>query len=368
MDYKFIEFKKDQFKKGNSTFDDLLRLFNQLLMHTRGDVGEALSWLSELDKQHDLTKDSRDGIGDFIEWLKKEGYLQEPAMRGEFQATGKLTKKIRQEALDEIFTSLKKDNLVGNHKLSMPGNTQDHLSESKKWAFGDNLQYMNHTSTLHNALIRSGLDDFHLQEDDIEIYGNEHQTSCSTVLMIDISHSMILYGEDRITPAKTVAMALAELISTRYPKDDLNVILFGDEAWEIPLQELPFISVGPYHTNTKAGLQLARNLLRRKKSNNKQIFMITDGKPSAIHEGIKIYKNPYGLDRKILNKTLDEATICRKEKILITTFMVTSDPYLQGFVQELTETNQGRAYYSGLKNLGEFILMDYVRNRKKTVR
>ena len=368
MDYKFNEWKEDQFKKGSSSFDDLLKIFNQLLMHTKGDVGEALAWMTELDKEHGFTDDSRDGMGDFIEWLKKEGYIEDPAQKDALEATGKLTKKIRQDALDEIFTSLKKDQIMGDHKSPIMGRSQENLSESKKWSFGDNLQYMNHTSTLHNAMLRSGLDDFNLHEDDIEVYGNEHQLSCSTVLMIDISHSMILYGEDRITPAKSVAMALAELISTRYPKDDLNLILFGDEAWEISLQELPFIGVGPYHTNTKAGLKLARNILRRKKSNNKQIFMITDGKPSAIHEGVKVYKNSFGLDRKIVNKTLDEAMICRKEKILITTFMVTSDPYLKGFVQELTEANQGRAYYSGLKNLGEYILVDYVRNRRKTVR
>ncbi len=368
MDYRFNEWRQNQSGQGGTSFEELLKLFNQLLMHTKGDVGEALSWMTELDKEHNFNEDNENGLGDFIEWLKKEGYLQEPTKLGKFHASGKLTKKIRQDALDEIFSALKKDSILGDHKLPSPGRSQEYLSETKKWSFGENLQHMNHTSTLHNAMIRGGLDDFNLHEDDIEVYGNEHQTACSTVLMIDISHSMILYGEDRITPAKSVAMALAELISTRYPKDDLNLILFGDEAWEISLQELPFIGVGPYHTNTKAGLQLARNILKRKKSNNKQIFMITDGKPSAIHEGIKIYKNSFGLDRKIVNKTLDEAMTCRKEKILITTFMVTSDPYLQGFVQELTEANQGRAYFSGLKNLGEFILMDYVRNRKKTVR
>jgi uncharacterized protein with von Willebrand factor type A (vWA) domain len=184
--------------------------------------------------------------------------------------------------------------------------------------------------------------------------------------MIDISHSMILYGEDRITPAKQVALALSELISTRFPKDYLSLVTFGDEAELVSINELPFLTVGPYHTNTKAGLQLARNLLRKHGNANKQIFMVTDGKPSAIFDGNgRLYKNSFGLDPKIVNKTLDEAVACRREHIPITTFMVARDPYLINFVEELTKANQGRAYYSSLNNLGEFVFVDYIRNRKK---
>ena len=196
---------------------------------------------------------------------------------------------------------------------------------------------------------------------------DEHQTTCATVLMIDISHSMILYGEDRITPAKQVALALSELIMTRFPKDYIALITFGDDAQLVSINELPFLTVGPYHTNTRAGLQLARDLLRRRGGNvNKQIFMVTDGKPSAIFEPSgRLYKNSFGLDPKIVNKTLDEAVACRRERIPITTFMVARDPYLVNFVEELTKANHGWAYYSSLNNLGGFVFVDYIRNRRK---
>jgi uncharacterized protein with von Willebrand factor type A (vWA) domain len=163
-------------------------------------------------------------------------------------------------------------------------------------------------------------------------------------------------------------MALSELILRRFPKDQLQVIIFGDDAREISMYEIPFVTVGPYHTNTKAALRMARDILKKKKNFNKQIFMVTDGKPSAIFENGMIYKNPFGLDRKIVNKTLDEAIICRREKITISTFMLAHDPYLVNFVEDLTKANQGRAYYSGLDKLGQFIFVDYIRNRKKRLR
>ena len=190
----------------------------------------------------------------------------------------------------------------------------------------------------------------------------------ATVMMIDLSHSMVLYGEDRITPARKTAMALAELITTRYPKDTLDIVAFGNDAWEVQIKDLPYLNVGPYYTNTRAGLQRARDILRRRKNQNKQIFMITDGKPSCHIEYGRMYRNAFGLDRKIVNKVLDEAVICRRERVSITTFMIAHDPYLQSFVRELTEANQGRAYYASLDNLGEFIFEDYVRNRRKRMR
>ncbi|HLP17164.1 MAG TPA: VWA domain-containing protein, partial [Bacteroidota bacterium] len=194
----------------------------------------------------------------------------------------------------------------------------------------------------------------------------ENLSSCATVLMIDISHSMILYGEDRITPAKQVGLALAQLIMSKYSKDYLALVTFGDEARLVSLNELPFLNVGPFHTNTRAGLQMARQLLRRCGKANKQIFMITDGKPSAINEpNGQLYKNSFGLDPKIVNKTLDEAVACRRDKITISTFMIARDAYLINFIEELTKANKGRAYYSSLSNLGQFIFVDYIRNRKK---
>ncbi len=226
------------------------------------------------------------------------------------------------------------------------------------------------TGTLSNAFRHgSGIGaDFRVREDDFQVFETDHHASMATCLMIDLSHSMILYGEDRITPARKTALALAQLITTRYPKDTLDIVAFGNDAWEVEIKDLPYLNVGPFHTNTRAGLQRARDILRRRKNRNKQIFMITDGKPSCHFEKGRMYRNAYGLDRKIINKVLDEGAICRREGIPITTFMIAKDPYLQGFVRELTEVNQGRAYYAGLDELGGFLFEDYARNRRKTVR
>ena len=188
----------------------------------------------------------------------------------------------------------------------------------------------------------------------------------STVLMIDISHSMILYGEDRITPAKKVAMALAELITTRYPKDSLDILVFGNDAWRISIQEIPYLKVGPFHTNTVAGLQLAMDLLRKRRNSNKQIFMITDGKPSCVKERDgTYYMNSNGLDPYVTERCYTQAAQARKLGIPITTFMIARDPYLQQFVDTFTEANQGKAFYTGLKGLGEMIFKDYENNRTK---
>jgi Ca-activated chloride channel family protein len=198
------------------------------------------------------------------------------------------------------------------------------------------------------------------------VFDTEQTTNCATVMLIDISHSMILYGEDRITPAKQVALALSELILTKYPRDSLNIVLFGDFAKEVKVKDLPFIAVGPYHTNTKAGLEMARNILLKKKNVNKQIFMITDGKPSMItRRNGSIYKNPMGLDPVIVNRTLDEAIICRRKRIPITTFMIANDAYLRQFVAKLTELNRGRAYFSSAQNVGDYVFWDFVNRRKK---
>jgi uncharacterized protein with von Willebrand factor type A (vWA) domain len=213
------------------------------------------------------------------------------------------------------------------------------------------------------------MDDFRLEENDLVVGDTHHKAQMSTVLMIDISHSMILYGEDRITPAKKVAMALAELITTRYPKDTLDILVFGNDAWPISVKELPYLKVGPYHTNTVAGLQLAMDLLRRKRNTNKQIFMITDGKPSCLRlpDGT-YYKNSVGLDDHIVEKCYNMASQARKLHIPITTFMIAQDPYLRQFVRHFTEANKGKAFFTGLKGLGEMIFEDYEQNRKKRIR
>ncbi|HEX8545945.1 MAG TPA: VWA domain-containing protein [Cytophagaceae bacterium] len=352
--------------ENGTTFDKLSKLFFQLINYTSGDVTEALDWLNQLDRQYNITNDDY-GMGNFIEDLKAQGYLKENEAKGNFDLTSKSEQTIRKNSLDEIFGKLKKTP-TGNHKTSKTGIGDESSADIRPFQFGDTLDSINITDSIHNAQVNHGIEEFRLTQDDLQIQEKEHKSNSSTVLMIDISHSMILYGEDRITPAKKVAMALAELIKTKYPKDTLDIIVFGNDAWPIEVKDLPYLQVGPYHTNTYAGLELAMDTLRRRKTPNKQIFMITDGKPTCLKEGTKYYKNSFGLDRKVVNKTLNMAAQCKRLKIPITTFMIANDPYLQKFVKEFTEINGGRAFYSSLNGLGEYIFEDYIKNRRKTVR
>ena len=335
----------------------------QLILITAGNVAEALQWMTEVDRQHKLTNDKY-GMGDFIEDLKKNGYISEDGPKGEFKLKPKSEQNLRQSALEEIFGKLKKTR-GGEHKTHHNGRGDEATTDRRDYEFGDTLEQISMTDSLKNAQINHGIDDFFMTEEDLEIVENEFKTQTSTVLMIDISHSMILYGEDRITPAKKVAMALAELITKKYPKDTLDILVFGDDAWLIEIKDLPYIQVGPYHTNTVAGLELAMDILRRRKNSNKQIFMITDGKPTCIKQGIKYYKNSFGLDTKILNQTLNLAAQLRKIKIPVTTFMIATDPYLKAFVREFTKANNGNAYYSSLQGLGNLVFEDFKRNRRK---
>jgi Ca-activated chloride channel family protein len=371
LGYRFSEFIPSEQEDGKKAkFDQLLDIFNQLITMTAGNVSEALSWITQLDKQYNLTDESY-GIADFIQDLKDKGYIKEEKNEdgeGQQVLTAKGEQSIRKQSLDEIFGKLKKTNNSGNHRTPYQGTGDENNTDRREFQFGDSMEQIAMTESIRNAQINNGVENFMLTENDLEIMDKEYKAQTSTVLMIDISHSMILYGEDRITPAKKVAMAMAELIMTKYPKDTLDVIVFGNDAWQIQVRDLPYLEVGPYHTNTVAGLELAMDLLRRRKNKNKQIFMITDGKPTCLKEGIKYYKNSFGLDKKILNKTLTLAAQCRRLKIPVTTFMIARDQYLKEFVQEFTKINNGRAYYSSLKGLGEFIFEDYEKNRKKDVR
>jgi uncharacterized protein with von Willebrand factor type A (vWA) domain len=363
LGHRFSDYIPPQ-EEGKNAFDSLLKMFMQLLTITAGNVGEALSWLTNLDKQYQLTSPQY-GIGDFIEDLKQKGYIEENGERaGMFQMTSKSELNIRKQALEEIFGKLKKTQ-KGNHNTTHSGIGDEMSADFREYRFGDTLEQISMTESIKNAQVNHGLSDFMLTEDDLRVNEKEYKTQTSTVLMIDISHSMILYGEDRITPAKKVAMALAELITTKYKKDTLDIIVFGNDAWQIQIRDLPYLEVGPYHTNTVAGLELAMDLLRRRKNKNKQIFMITDGKPTCIKEGIHFYKNSFGLDSKILNKTLTLAAQCKKLDIPITTFMIASDPYLKQFVKEFTQVNDGKAYYSSLQGLGNIVFEDYRKNRRK---
>ncbi|HEU5364898.1 MAG TPA: VWA domain-containing protein [Hanamia sp.] len=357
--------KYDPNENNKTPFQNLLDIFMQLLTYTSGDVGEALSWLTELDKQYELTNNEY-GMGDFIDELKDKGYIDENNQKGEIKITPKTEQGIRKRSLEEIFGKLKKSK-TGNHQTFKPGNGDEINPETRPFQFGDTLEQIDFTESIRNAQINHGTESFMMQEDDLEIRETDFKAQTSTVLMIDISHSMILYGEDRITPAKKVAMALSELITTKYPKDTLDIVVFGNDAWTVEIKDLPYLQVGPYHTNTVAGLELAMDILRRRKNPTKQIFMITDGKPTCLKIGKRYYKNSFGVDRRILNRCLNLAAQCKKLKIPITTFMIASDPYLQRFVTEFTETNNGKAFFASLDRLGAFIFRDFESGKRKTV-
>ena len=356
--------------KHQTPFERLFEIFKELITHTSGDFDEAIDWLRELDKEYKLTN-SDYTIDDFIRDLLERAYIQ-PKGDGNGKGDGsgmgltsKTEKLLREHALKQIFGKLKKSG-AGNHKTKNMGQGSDDTGEFKAYQFGDSIEKISITESIRNAQIRTAGADFNLHHDDLVVEDSYYNTQMSTVLMIDISHSMILYGEDRITPAKKVAMALAEFITTRYPKDTLDILVFGNDAWPISLKKIPYLQVGPYHTNTVAGLSLAMDMLRRRKNSNKQIFMITDGKPSCLkNPDGTYYKNSMGLDDLIVDKCYNMARQARKLKIPITTFMIAQDHYLKEFVRNFTEANKGKAFFTGLKGLGEMIFEDYEQNRKK---
>jgi uncharacterized protein with von Willebrand factor type A (vWA) domain len=370
----FLQYKGFVFKTYKAPyqtpFDKLFDIFKELITHTSGDFDEAISWLKQLDTEYGLTTPEYT-IDDFIEDLKDRGFIREeirPDGKKGNAITAKTERAIRQSALEQIFGNIKRSG-SGNHKSKGVGLGDEHTGDFRTYQFGDALDKVSMTESLRNAQINHGISNFQLTEDDLVVEETTYKSQMSTVLMIDISHSMILYGEDRITPAKKVAMALAELITTRYPKDTLDILVFGNDAWTIKIKDLPYLNVGPYHTNTVAGLNLAMDLLRRKRNTNKQIFMITDGKPSCLRlpDG-QYYKDSNGLNPYITNKCYAVAQQARKLHIPITTFMIAQDPYLMQFVEEFTKANQGKAFYTGLKGLGEMIFEDYETNRKKRIK
>lgn len=378
--FRFVPYEAPE----QTPFDKLFEIFQELITHTSGDFDEAIDWLRELDKEYELT-DEDYTIDDFIEDLKAKGYIREEFEdgggemaeggeegdgkgKGAISITAKMERIIRQRALDQIFGKLKRSG-AGNHKTGKSGQGDEHTGDLREYRYGDGLEHISMTESLKNAQVNHGISSFHLSEEDLVVEDTQYKAQMSTILMIDISHSMILYGEDRITPAKKVAMALSELITTRYPKDTLDILVFGNDAWPIPIKDLPYLKVGPYHTNTVAGLQLAMDMLRRKRNTNKQIFMITDGKPSCLRmpDGT-YYKNSVGLDDYIVEKCYNMARQARKLHIPITTFMIAQDPYLMQFIRHFTEANKGKAFFTGLKGLGEMIFEDYETNRRKRLK
>tara|TARA_B100001059_G_scaffold221391_1_gene244293 strand:- start:1820 stop:2962 length:1143 start_codon:yes stop_codon:yes gene_type:complete len=362
-------------EKKVSDFDRVFGIFKEILTHTSGDIEEAFEWLNTLDTEYNIFNDQYT-LENFEEDLKNRGYIKEDIDpdqiksgkgKGKNILTAKLESALRNYALNQIFGKLKKSGL-GNHRTTKVGVGDERDGENRTYQFGDELSNVNMTESLKKAQINNGISDLRLTENDLIIEETKHKAQMSTVLMIDISHSMILYGEDRITPAKKVAMALVELIHRKYPKDSIDIIVFGNDAWPIKVKDLPYLKVGPYHTNTVAGLELAMDILRRKRNTNKQIFMITDGKPSCVKlPSGEFYKNSNGLDKMIVSKCLNKAAQARKLKIPITTFMIAQDPYLRQFIELFTAQNQGKAFLTGLSGLGEMIFDDYEKNRTKRI-
>ena len=367
---KYAGFVFETFKpEDQSPFDKLFEIFKELITFTSGDFDETINWMKELDKEYNLTNEDYT-IDDFVKDLKKKGYIKQKINHKGTAITtlsAKTEQALRKKALNQIFGKIKKTG-KGNHKTKKQGLGDEPSGELRNYTFGDTIDKISITESIKNAQLNNGIDHFQLSEKDLVVEESFHKSQMSTVLMVDISHSMILYGEDRITPAKKVAMALTEFIKTRYPKDSIEVIVFGNDAWPIKIKDLPYLKVGPYHTNTVAGLGLAMDLLRRKRNTNKQIFMITDGKPSCVNmKDGTYYKNSNGLDPFITNQCYAMAQQARRLHIPITTFMIAKDSFLMQFIQKFTEANKGKAFYTGLQNLGEMIFEDYESNRKKRI-
>ncbi|HEY2384747.1 MAG TPA: VWA domain-containing protein [Terriglobia bacterium] len=296
-----------------------------------------------------------------------QGTEELPAGEARFELTDKSVDFLGFRLLRHLLGSLGRSSF-GRHETVHFATGVEAYQATKQYEFGDTLN-LDISSTLLHAVAREGLGaPLNLEYEDLMVRQAEYESSCSTVLLLDTSHSMILYGEDRFTPAKRVALALSHLIRTQYPGDSLRLVLFHDSAEEVPLKQLARVVVGPYHTNTCEGLRLARRLLMAEKKDMRQIVMITDGKPSAITlPNGRIYKNAFGLDPMILEETFKEVAICRKSGILINTFMLASDHYLVDFVKRVTEICRGKAYFTTTLNLGQYILMDYLKKKVETI-
>jgi Ca-activated chloride channel family protein len=304
-------------------------------------------------------------------------------VRVKFEVTEKGLDFLGYKTLKNLMAGFGKSSF-GRHDTNYLATGVEAYEASKPYEFGDTLN-LDVTATLLSAIGREGLGvPLNLEYRDLRVRQSEYQSSCATVLMLDCSHSMILYGEDRFTPAKRVALALAHLIRSQYPGDSLRLVLFHDSAEEVPLAKLASVQVGPYHTNTCAGLELARRILRSQRKDMRQIIMITDGKPSALFvsgdpyrgaraakddgAGRRLYKNPMGLDPLIIDATLAEAAHCRRAGIIVNTFMLTDDYYLVEFVKRMTQIAHGKAYFTASLSLGEYVMMDFIRRKTSRVK
>jgi Ca-activated chloride channel family protein len=366
---------------GEQTMDDLRQAIEQALlesdlldrelreqlqqMQAEGSLEEMIEKLIErmeeqdyvsIDQPHDPAKKSSTG-----------GQVGEAQQQARFEITDKSLDFLGYKTLRDLLGSLGKSSF-GRHDTRDLATGIEASGASRQYEFGDTLN-LDITATLSSAIQREGLSlPLNIEYSDLQVHQCEYQSSCATVLMLDCSHSMILYGEDRFTPAKKVAMALSHLLRTQYPGDSLSLILFHDSAEEIPLSQLARVKVGPYYTNTREGLRLAQRILQRQRKDMKQIVMITDGKPSALTlEDGRIYKNAFGLDPLVVSQTLEEVSKCKRAGILINTFMLASDYGLVQFVQKVTEICRGKAYFTTPYTLGQYLLMDYMSRKTKTI-
>ena len=298
---------------------------------------------------------------------KSTGQMGDAQQQVRFEVTDKSLDFLGYKTLRDLLGSLGKSN-YGRHDTRHWATGIETSGASRPYEFGDTLN-LDTTATLTSAISREGLSlPLNIEYRDLQVHQCEYQSSCATVVMLDCSHSMILYGEDRFTPAKKVAMALSHLIRTQYPGDSLSLVLFHDSAEEVPLSQLARVKVGPYYTNTREGLRLAQRILQRQKKDMKQIVMITDGKPSALTlEDGRIYKNAFGLDPLVVSQTLEEVSKCKRAGVLINTFMLASDYGLVQFVQKVTEMCRGKAYFTTPYTLGQYLLMDYMSRKTKTI-
>src|SRR5579859_7346019 len=366
--------------QGEHTLEDLRRAIEEALMNgemfdenlreqieqmmAEGQLGELIEKLIErmqqeyyisVDEPHDPARQSSVG-----------GQTGE-AQQAKFEITDKSLDFLGFKSLRNLLGSLGKSSF-GRHDTRDLATGIEASGSSKTYEFGDTLN-LDITATLSSAIHREGLTlPLNIEYSDLQVHQCEYQSSCATVLMLDCSHSMILYGEDRFTPAKKVAMALSHLIRTQYPGDSLSLVLFHDSAEEIPLSQLARVKVGPYYTNTREGLRMAQRILQRQRKDMKQIVMITDGKPSALTlEDGRIYKNAFGLDPLVVSQTLEEVSKCKRAGVLINTFMLASDYGLVQFVQKVTEMCRGKAYFTTPYTLGQYLLMDYMSRKTKTI-
>jgi Ca-activated chloride channel family protein len=366
---------------GEQTLEELRQQIEQALMN-----GELLDeQMRERLQQMQMDGTLEELIEKLIERMEQEDYISispphDPSKQSsvggqlgrnesqtKFEITDKSLDFLGYKTLRDLLGSLGKSNF-GRHDTRDLATGIEASGASKQYEFGDTLN-LDITATLSSAIQRDGLGlPLRLEYQDLQVHQCEYQSSCATVLMLDCSHSMILYGEDRFTPAKKVAMALTQLIRTQYPGDSLSLVLFHDSAEEIPLGQLARVKVGPYYTNTREGLRLAQRILQRQRKDMKQIVMITDGKPSALTlEDGRIYKNAFGLDPLVVSQTLEEVSKCKRAGVMINTFMLASDYGLVQFVQKVTEMCRGKAYFTTPYTLGQYLLMDYMSRKTKTI-